>query len=128
MVQAAVDEQRAEQLRRELVAQLVRDGSIVSDEVRRAFEAVPRHLFAPEVSLEAAYANDIVRTKVNRLGDAAQRCCGRDVIEVARYVEHRAQDGRAGRAGPMALTLMPYWPRSTAATRAKWASAALLAE
>ena len=68
MVQAAVDEQRAEQLRHELVAQLVRDGSIVSDEVRRAFEAVPRHLFAPEVSLEAAYANDIVRTKVDEQG------------------------------------------------------------
>lgn len=68
MVQVAVDEQRAEQLRHELVAQLVRDGSIVSDEVRRAFEAVPRHLFAPEVSLEAAYANDIVRTKVDEQG------------------------------------------------------------
>jgi protein-L-isoaspartate(D-aspartate) O-methyltransferase len=68
MTQTSIDERQAGQLRRELVAELVRDGWIVSDEVRRAFETVPRHLFAPEVSLEAAYANDLVRTKVNEQG------------------------------------------------------------
>jgi protein-L-isoaspartate(D-aspartate) O-methyltransferase len=68
MTDTTVDDTWATSLRQDLVAQLVRDGQIVSAEVRRAFEAVPRHLFAPEASLEDAYANDIVRTKVDAPG------------------------------------------------------------
>lgn len=60
---ATADAASAAVLRLGLVDQLVSAGSIRSDEVRAAFLAVPRHMFAPEVSLEAAYANDTVRTK-----------------------------------------------------------------
>jgi hypothetical protein len=38
--------------------------------VQAAFRAVPRHLFAPEASLEAAYADDVVRTKFDDDGAA----------------------------------------------------------
>jgi protein-L-isoaspartate(D-aspartate) O-methyltransferase len=49
-------------LREEMVAGLVRTGAIRSDEVRRAFLAVPRELFVPEIAerdgLEAVYVPD----------------------------------------------------------------------
>lgn len=51
-------------LRSEMVARLLARGSIESEEIRRAFEAVPRHLFAPEAGLDTAYDEDsVVRTK-----------------------------------------------------------------
>lgn len=50
-------------LRKALAEELLSSGSIASAEVEAAFRAVPRHLFAPEVSLQEAYANDVVRTK-----------------------------------------------------------------
>jgi protein-L-isoaspartate(D-aspartate) O-methyltransferase len=46
-----------------LVDELASAGSIGSKEVEAAFRKVQRHLFAPEVTLEQAYANDTVRTK-----------------------------------------------------------------
>jgi protein-L-isoaspartate(D-aspartate) O-methyltransferase len=55
-------------LRHSLVDELVAAGSIVSREVEIAFRTVPRHLFAPEVSLDEAYANDAVRTKRDEHG------------------------------------------------------------
>ena len=54
---------RASELRGRLVDELVAEGAIVSEQVEAAFRAVPRHLFAPAVPLEAAYAKDIVVTK-----------------------------------------------------------------
>ncbi len=57
------DAGRAEELRTRLVDGLVAAKSIRTKEVEAAFRAVPRHLFAPEVSLADAYADDIVRTK-----------------------------------------------------------------
>lgn len=62
----AIDQ--AEALRAELVTTLLADGAIRSKEVEAAFRKVPRHLFAPEVSLESAYANDVVRTKRDEHG------------------------------------------------------------
>lgn len=44
-------------------------GFLHSDRVEQAFRAVPRHLFAPEVSVEVAYdAEDVVRTKFDEHG------------------------------------------------------------
>lgn len=62
------DSARADELRAKLVDDLVAAGSITSKEVEEAFRRVPRHQFAPEVSLEAAYANDVVRTKRDEHG------------------------------------------------------------
>lgn len=53
----------AEALRHGLVDQLLTDGRITTAAVEAAFRAVPRHLFAPEAELEAAYADDAVKTK-----------------------------------------------------------------
>ena len=63
MIGSTADSVRAEMLRHALVDDLINAGSIVSNEVEAAFRRVPRHLFAPEVTLEQAYANDTVRTK-----------------------------------------------------------------
>jgi protein-L-isoaspartate(D-aspartate) O-methyltransferase len=57
------DSADAAMLRQGLVDELVNAGSIASKEVEAAFRSVPRHLFAPDVTLEQAYANDTVRTK-----------------------------------------------------------------
>lgn len=64
----AAEPSEAAVLRAGLVEELVAGGSIVSAPVRAAFGRVPRHLFAPEVPLVKAYANDIVRTKQDRHG------------------------------------------------------------
>ena len=68
MVTATADSARADALRHELVEELLTAGSITTPGVEAAFRAVPRHLFAPEVSLEEAYANDTVRTKRDAQG------------------------------------------------------------
>jgi protein-L-isoaspartate(D-aspartate) O-methyltransferase len=54
----AADSAYAGQLRDKLAAGLVGDGTIESKEVETAFRRVPRHLFAPGVALEEAYALD----------------------------------------------------------------------
>ncbi|MET9258040.1 methyltransferase, FxLD system [Streptomyces sp. NPDC003717] len=53
----------ASELRHQLVEQLQTAGHIRSAAVERAFRTVPRHTFAPETAVEAAYANDIVATR-----------------------------------------------------------------
>ena len=53
----------AELLRHRLVDQLLADGRITTAAVEAAFRAVPRHAFVPEAELEAAYADDTVKTK-----------------------------------------------------------------
>jgi protein-L-isoaspartate(D-aspartate) O-methyltransferase len=55
-------------LREALVGELRGQGHIRTERVAQAFRAVPRHLFAPEVSLDEAYANDVVRTKRDERG------------------------------------------------------------
>nr|WP_242606528.1 methyltransferase domain-containing protein [Protofrankia symbiont of Coriaria ruscifolia] len=67
MADAALDS-RAAKLRNSLADELVADGSIVSKEIESAVRTVPRHLFAPDVPLEDAYANDIVPTKRDEHG------------------------------------------------------------
>ncbi|WJK37851.1 methyltransferase, FxLD system [Solwaraspora sp. WMMA2065] len=64
----ADDSAEVDGLREALVRELLAGGSIASAEVEAAFRVVPRHLFAPEVSSERAYANDIVRTKRDEHG------------------------------------------------------------
>ncbi|MFH9612935.1 methyltransferase, FxLD system [Streptomyces pratensis] len=53
----------ASELRHQLVEQLRADHHIRTAAVERAFHTVPRHAFAPEVPLEAAYANDTIPTR-----------------------------------------------------------------
>ncbi|MFJ7341939.1 methyltransferase, FxLD system [Streptomyces sp. NPDC101110] len=49
--------------RHQLVEQLRADNHIRTTAVERAFRTVPRHVFAPNSALEAAYANDIIPTR-----------------------------------------------------------------
>src|SRR5262245_19757926 len=51
-----------EALRERLVDGLIADGALRSPAVEAAFRAVPRHLFLPDVPLEAAYADAAVPT------------------------------------------------------------------
>lgn len=60
-ITADLDE--AAPLRHQLVDHLAAAGHIRTPAVDHALRTVPRHAFAPEVSLEAAYANDIVATR-----------------------------------------------------------------
>ena len=53
----------ASALRHQLVEQLRADNHIRTAAVERAFRTVPRHAFAPEVTLETAYADDTVPTR-----------------------------------------------------------------
>lgn len=68
MTDVTADAVRAGELRQGLVDGLVADGVIVSPLVEAAFRAVPRHLFAPEATVEAAYARDIVVVKRDEHG------------------------------------------------------------
>ena len=63
-----LSESLASRLRNALADNLIADGWITSKEVEEAFRTVPRHLFAPEVPLEEAYANDVIRTKRDEQG------------------------------------------------------------
>jgi protein-L-isoaspartate(D-aspartate) O-methyltransferase len=59
----------AARLRGELADALVAKGSITDQRVEGAFRAVPRHLFAPpRTPLEAAYADDVIRTRFDLSG------------------------------------------------------------
>jgi protein-L-isoaspartate(D-aspartate) O-methyltransferase len=68
VVTAAAGSAEAGVLRHALAEELLSSGSITSAGVEAAFRAVPRHLFAPEVSVQEAYANDVVRTKQDKHG------------------------------------------------------------
>lgn len=48
----------AKELRNRLVEDLVRQGAITSQPVRRAFEEISRHLFVPGVDIAAAYSDE----------------------------------------------------------------------
>jgi len=61
-------EDRAAELRNRLTDELIAAGHISSAAVEAAFRAVPRHLFAPGVPIEAAYARDIVVVKRDEHG------------------------------------------------------------
>lgn len=64
MAGSALDTIAADEARARLVDQLLTDGRITSPAVEAAFRRVPRHLFAPDgVSIDAAYADDVVITK-----------------------------------------------------------------
>ncbi|MFE2943529.1 methyltransferase domain-containing protein [Streptomyces sp. NPDC059255] len=53
----------AERLRDSLVDQAVTEGRVRTPRIEKAMRTVPRHLFAPEVPLEEAYANRTVSIK-----------------------------------------------------------------
>ncbi|WP_159037343.1 methyltransferase, FxLD system [Streptomyces specialis] len=55
-------------LRRKLLDELRERGDVRGSRVAAAFDAVPRHRFAPGATLEEAYANDSVITKRNERG------------------------------------------------------------
>ncbi|WP_435058138.1 methyltransferase, FxLD system [Streptomyces sp. bgisy060] len=59
----ATDLDEATALRHQLADRLAAAGHIRTPAVDRALRAVPRHAFAPEVSLVAAYADDVVATR-----------------------------------------------------------------
>ncbi|WP_246400776.1 methyltransferase, FxLD system [Jiangella mangrovi] len=60
----------AAERRAALVERLREQGAIRTERVAAAVAAVPRHLFAPEVTLAEAYADDIVITKRGPRGEA----------------------------------------------------------
>lgn len=55
MTETQADSDSTELLREGMVAELRKQGAIVSDEVEAAFRAVPRHHFVPEVPAEDVY-------------------------------------------------------------------------
>ncbi|TYB95447.1 methyltransferase, FxLD system [Micromonospora sp. WP24] len=64
MAGSALDTISADEARARLVDQLLAGGRIASPAVEQAFRRVPRHLFAPDdVSIDAAYADDVIVTK-----------------------------------------------------------------
>lgn len=63
MTEETTQLQAAGALRDALVDRLIADGAIRSARVEAAFRTVPRHVFAPEASLEKAYANATLPTK-----------------------------------------------------------------
>jgi protein-L-isoaspartate(D-aspartate) O-methyltransferase len=68
VTEVATGSARADELRARLTDELVAEGTITSEEVEAAFRTVPRHLFAPGVALEQAYAQDIVVIKKDERG------------------------------------------------------------
>ena len=68
MTNVTTGEDRAAELRNRLTDELIAAGHISSAAVEAAFRAVPRHLFAPGVPIEAAYARDIVVVKRDEHG------------------------------------------------------------
>ena len=69
MTETATGALESGRLRDELTDALFAKGSITDPRVAAAFRAVPRHLFAPPgTSLEAAYADDVIRTKFDLSG------------------------------------------------------------
>jgi protein-L-isoaspartate(D-aspartate) O-methyltransferase len=60
---AAAPSTTAEQLRDKLTSEIVSGGLVRTPAVEDAFRTVPRHLFVPEASLQAAYANSTVSIK-----------------------------------------------------------------
>lgn len=69
-VASAHETTQADVLREELVDKLVAQDTVRSSEVETALRTVPRHLFAPGVPWETAYANDTVVTKRDEHGIA----------------------------------------------------------
>ncbi|RNH98247.1 methyltransferase, FxLD system [Micromonospora aurantiaca] len=64
MAGSTLDTVSADEARARLVDHLLADGRITSPAVEAAFRRVPRHLFASgDVSIDAAYADDVVITK-----------------------------------------------------------------
>ena len=57
-------------LRNRLVDELKHHGYIRTSRVEAAFRAVPRHVFVPDASLDAAYADQYILTKFNHHGVA----------------------------------------------------------
>ncbi|WP_367138435.1 MULTISPECIES: methyltransferase, FxLD system [Streptomyces] len=71
MPEAHADSDRAADLRDRMVDELVERGEITSKEVEGVMRTVPRHLFAPEAELDAAYhAFNAVVTKKDEHGKA----------------------------------------------------------
>ncbi|MGC4938323.1 methyltransferase, FxLD system [Kribbella sp. DT2] len=64
------DSEYAGALRAGLVAILTEQGALSTDPVAAAFGQVPRHVFVPDVSVETAYADDVVLMKQNAAGVA----------------------------------------------------------
>jgi protein-L-isoaspartate(D-aspartate) O-methyltransferase len=64
-----VDADEARRLRDAMTDKLMKNGWIASSAIEAAFRAVPRHAFTlPGSSLEAAYADDVIRTKFDASG------------------------------------------------------------
>ena len=65
---ARADDARAAVFRDRLADRLVAEGAVTTPEVAAAVRAVPRHVFTPGLSLEQAYANQVVFVKRDRSG------------------------------------------------------------
>lgn len=72
------DESQA--FRSKLVDNLIADGTVRSNAVEAALRTVPRHLFAPEATIEQAYADDAVVTKHDEHGLAISSVSAPQVI------------------------------------------------
>jgi protein-L-isoaspartate(D-aspartate) O-methyltransferase len=71
-----------EHLRHSLVDQLREEGSVRTERVEAALRAVPRHVFLPGVSFRRAYANDVVRTKLDAAGVAISSASQPSIVAI----------------------------------------------
>ncbi|WP_435599947.1 hypothetical protein [Streptomyces sp. C10-9-1] len=85
---STTDLDEATDLRRQPADRLAAAGHIRTPAVDRAVRAVPRHAFAPEVSLVAAYADDVVATRHSpdgtTTGSVSAPWLRADMLEAAR--------------------------------------------
>jgi protein-L-isoaspartate(D-aspartate) O-methyltransferase len=76
------DDSTPEHLRHSLVDQLREEGSVRTKRVEAALRAVPRHAFLPGVSFRQAYANDVVRTKLDTAGVAISSASQPSIVAI----------------------------------------------
>ncbi|MEU4617396.1 methyltransferase, FxLD system [Streptomyces umbrinus] len=82
----------AARLRNALVDQVKANGQARTPEVETALRTVPRHLFVPEATLEAAYANNVVDVKHDADGSSIS-CASQPVVVALMLDQLQAQPG-----------------------------------
>ncbi|MFE7809197.1 methyltransferase, FxLD system [Streptomyces sp. NPDC057430] len=82
----------AEQLRNALVDQIRQEGHAVNPAAEAALRTVPRHLFVPDASLQAAYANQPVHVKYDTDGTSIS-CASQPAVVALMLDQLDAQPG-----------------------------------
>jgi protein-L-isoaspartate O-methyltransferase len=92
----------------QLVDVLLSEGVITSAAVEAAFRAVPRHLFVPEVAIEAAYRNEAIPTKLLN-GRAVSSASQPSIVALMLEQLDLAPDSEFSRSVPARATTLRSW-------------------